>query len=130
MMKQIWIVDDEADFRRLIQMRLTKEGFSVRQVASGEQCLELLNNGEVADLILLDVMMPGLDGWEVCRRIKKNRAITMVPVCMLTAKTTPYDVHVSLNKVNANWHLNKPVNKEKLLEAVNWLLGGALHKKP
>ncbi|GBE18597.1 transcriptional regulatory protein AfsQ1 [archaeon BMS3Abin16] len=128
-MKQIWIVDDEADFRMLIQTMLKKEGFNVRQVESGEQCLELLDSGEVADLILLDVMMPGIDGWEVCRRIKKNRAISMVPVCMLTAKTKPYDVHVSLNKVNANWHLNKPVNKDKLLEAVNWLLESVLYKK-
>ena len=125
-MKRIWIVDDEADFRMLIRMMLGKEGYDVREVESGERCLELLNEGEVPDLILLDVMMPGLDGWDVCRRIKKNRAISMIPVCILTAKTTPFDAHVSLNKVNANWHLNKPVDREKLLEAVNWLLEGSL----
>ncbi len=121
-MQRIWIVDDEPDFRMLIGVMLRKEGFDVREIESGEKCLELLNQGEVPDLILLDVMMPKLDGWEVCRRIKKNRAISMVPICILTAKTTPFDVHVSLNKVNANWHLNKPVEKNKLLEAVKWLL--------
>jgi two-component system alkaline phosphatase synthesis response regulator PhoP len=121
-MKRIWIVDDEPDFRMLIGVMLGKEGYDVREIESGEKCLELLSQGEVPDLILLDVMMPKLDGWEVCRRIKKNRAISMVPVCMITAKTTPFDVHVSLNKVNANWHLNKPVEKNKLFEAVKWLL--------
>jgi CheY-like chemotaxis protein len=127
-MKRIWIVDDEPDFRMLIGVMLRKEGYDVMEIESGEKCLELLNQGEVPDLILLDVMMPKLDGWEVCRRIKKNRAISMVPICILTAKTTPYDVHVSLNKVNANWHLNKPVDKNKLLEAVKWLLEGSLYK--
>ncbi len=126
MMKRIWIVDDEPDFRVLIGVMLRKEGYDVKEVESGELCLKLLSEGDVADLILLDVMMPKLDGWEVCRRIKKNRSISMIPVCMLTAKTTPYDVHVSLNKVNANWHLNKPVDKNKLLEAVKWLLEGSL----
>jgi two-component system phosphate regulon response regulator PhoB/two-component system alkaline phosphatase synthesis response regulator PhoP len=129
-MKRIWIVDDEPDFRMLIGVMLRKEGYDIREVESGEKCLELLGQGEVPDLILLDVMMPKLDGWEVCRRIKKNRAISMVPVCILTAKTTPFDVHVSLNKVNANWHLNKPIDKNKLLEAVKWLLEKKLYKKP
>jgi len=125
-MARIWIVDDEADFRMLVRMMLEREGHEVLEIEDGRRCLELLEQGVVPDLILLDVMMPEMDGWEVCRKIKSNRAISMVPVCILTAKTAPYDMHISLNKAHANWHLNKPIEREKLLDAVNWLLQGPL----
>jgi len=128
-MVNIWIVDDEEPFRVLIKTMLERKGYEVTEVEDGEKCLQLLKNGEYPDLILLDVMMPNIDGWEVCRRIKKNRAISMIPVCILTAKAGAADVHMSLNKVNANWHLNKPIEREHLLDAVEWLTKGSVSKK-
>ncbi|RMF89217.1 MAG: response regulator [Methanobacteriota archaeon] len=123
-MPLIWIVDDEADLRALVGMMLKKEGYEVLEVEDGKRCLELLNEGSYPDLILLDVMMPGLDGWEVCRRIKRDPALSPIPVCILSAKTAPEDVQTSLNRAGANWHLNKPVDRKKLLDAVEWLLKG------
>jgi CheY-like chemotaxis protein len=119
----------EADFRTLVGMMLKNEGYDVVEVEDGDKCIELLNSGNYPDLILLDVMMPGIDGWEVCKRIKKDRSISTIPVCILTAKTQPMDVYVSLNKANANWHLNKPIEKQKLLKAVEWLLKGKIYKE-
>jgi CheY-like chemotaxis protein len=128
-MKTIWVVDDEADFRSLLKTMLEKEGYSVLEVEDGKKCLELIEGGNYPNLILLDVMMPGINGWEVCRSIKKNHAINSIAICMLTVKNTPFDFHTSLNKANANWHLSKPIEKEKLLHAVEWLLNGSLYKK-
>ncbi len=128
-MKKIWIVDDEPDFRFLIKTMLEKEGYEVTEVEDGRKCLELIDSGLYPDLILLDVMMPGLDGWDVCKKIKKTQSVSSLPICMLTAKTAPYDFNTSLNKANANWHLNKPIDKPKLLEAIEWLLTGKLKKK-
>jgi CheY-like chemotaxis protein len=129
-MKTIWIVDDEPDIRTVVAMMLEKEGYEVVSVEDGEACLKLIEGGQFPDLILLDVMMPGIDGWKVCRTIKNNRTIDSIPICMLTAKTAPQDVQRSLIKANANWHLNKPIDRHKLLEAIEWLLNMSLYKKP
>lgn len=71
-------------------------------------------------------MMPKLDGWEVSRRIKLDPAFKNTPICMLTAKTTTMDALMSLESAHAEWHLNKPISKKLLLEAVEWLLSGKL----
>jgi two-component system OmpR family response regulator len=128
-MHSIWIVDDEPDFRALIKIMLEKEGYEVREVEDGKQCLKLLDEEIYPNLILLDVMMPGMDGWEVCGKIKKTQGISSIPICILTAKNAPPDFNISLNKVNANWHLNKPIDRDELLKAVEWLIKGSLYKK-
>lgn len=128
-MAWIWIVDDEEDLRTLVRMMLERVGYEVLEVEDGQKCLELLQSGERPDLIILDVMMPGIDGWEVCKRIKKDPVLKWIPVCILTAKTSLFDVQTSLNKAHANWHLNKPVERKKLLEAIEWLLKGPLYEK-
>ncbi len=125
-MKHVWIVDDEPDFRELTARILEREGYEVTEVKDGFECLELLEKNEYPDLILLDVMMPELDGWEVCRRIKADPALNMIPICIISAKTTLGDIQHSLNKAHANWHLNKPVERSKLLEAVRWFLEQSL----
>lgn len=128
-MKRIWIVDDEPDFRTLIRIMLSKEGYEVREVEDGERCLKLLDEGVYPDLVLLDVMMPGIDGWEVCKKIKRSQAVSSIPICILTAKNAPFDYHISLNKANANWHMNKPIDRDELLKVIEWLLKGSLYKK-
>ncbi len=115
-------MDDNKEVRDVIRTTLVREGYGVMEAASGEECLDALYSGEIPDLILLDVMMPEMDGWEVSRRIKSNEKLKNIIVCILTAKTTTMDALMSLESGQANWHLNKPISRQKLLETVNWLL--------
>ena len=73
-------------------------------------------------MILLDVMMPGLDGYDTCKKIKNDKEYRSIPVAMLTVKSEDEDRLRSLEECKAEWHIAKPVEKEKLVEIVNWLL--------
>lgn len=116
------VVDDETDVRKVIGSMLKKEGYEVIESKGGRDCLEKLIKGERPDLIILDVMMPVMDGWEVSRLIKSNEVLKDIPICMLTVKNTTMDALMSLESAHANWHVNKPINKEQFLGTVKWLL--------
>ncbi len=128
-MPRIMIVDDDNSLRDLVKNLLGQEGFEVVEAKDGLDCLEQLLEGERPDLILLDIMMPKMDGWDVSRKIKENEVLGDIPICMLTAKTTTMDALVSLESAHAEWHLNKPVTKKVLLDTVNWLLAESKKKK-
>lgn len=120
-MAKILVVDDEPDILFVIGKMLEREGHFVLKAESGERALEVLKDDR-PDLILLDVMMPGLDGWETCREIKSKDAIAHIPVVMLTAKTADEDKIKALEECGANWHISKPIDRPKFIETVNWLL--------
>jgi CheY-like chemotaxis protein len=115
------IVDDEDGVLYLISTILKKAGHETITASSGEECFEVLKTIK-PDLILLDVMMPGLDGYDTCKRIKENPEHKKIPVAMLTAKSKDEERLQSLEEGLADWHITKPVQKEKLVEIVNWLL--------
>jgi CheY-like chemotaxis protein len=121
-MSTIMVVDDNPEITTLVKLTLELEGYDVIEVSSGDECLGLLYSGEIPDLILLDIMMPELDGWEVSRRIKANEKLKDIKICMLTAKDTTMDALMSLESAHANWHLNKPISREQLVETVKWLI--------
>ena len=85
-MKRILAVDDEPHILRLISFSLSSHGFDVLEATDGLSAVEIAKR-EQPDLILLDVMMPALDGYEACRRIKSDPATADIPIFMLTAKT-------------------------------------------
>lgn len=118
--KLIMIVDDEPKIRLVIRKILEREGFSVSEAESGEDCLKKLNV-QKPDLILMDVMMPGIDGWETCTMIKSNEETKDLVVSMLTVKTSEEDKIKSLEESLADWHIQKPIEREKLTRAVKWL---------
>jgi two-component system alkaline phosphatase synthesis response regulator PhoP len=120
-MSKILVIDDEPDIVYLIRLILEKEGYEVVEANSGTQGLKLAEK-EKPDLILLDVMMPDMLGWEVCRRIKANEELKKVPVAMLTVKSAAEDKLKSLDEARADWHIAKPIDREKLLSTVEWLL--------
>ncbi|RMF89961.1 MAG: response regulator [Methanobacteriota archaeon] len=122
---RIMVVDDDPNIRNLVRTILEHEGYEVVEAENGRACLDMLHKGERPDLILLDVMMPEMDGWEVSRRIKGDEELSSIPVCMLTAKSTTMDALMSLESAHADWHINKPISKKLLLEGVGWLLGSA-----
>ncbi len=85
MPKKILVVDDQPDIVRLAKTKLTSEGFDVVEAYNGEEALEKVNS-ENPDLIILDVMMPKMDGWEVARRLKSSDTTKDIPIIMLTAR--------------------------------------------
>lgn len=113
-MKKILIVDDEVDIANSIQYVLNQEGFSTILAHDGVKALQIIENDKI-DLVILDVMMPGLDGYEVCRRVRANDRKT--PILMLTARTSEIDTVVGL-ELGANDYIAKPVRLRELVARV------------
>ena len=120
MTKKILIVEDEKDIARLIQYNLDNAGFSCETAASGEDALALLGR-KGFDLVILDVMLPGVDGLEVCRRMRKDTDLTDVPVIMLTAKGEEVDRIVGL-ELGAEDYMVKPFSPRELVLRVKAIL--------
>ena len=113
----VLVVDDERNVTRLVRMYLNAEGFRVETAANGEEALEKSRSVR-PDLIILDLMMPQMDGWEVCRRLRAN---TDVPIIMLTARTDDVDKIVGL-ELGADDYLTKPFNPRELVARVKAVL--------
>jgi CheY-like chemotaxis protein len=120
-MKKILVIDDEPDIVFLIKLILEKEGYRVIEANSGSEGLELAKK-EKPDLILLDVMMPDMLGWEVSKKIKSDKELQKIPVAMLTVKSAAEDKLKSLEEARADWHIAKPIDRDKLISTVAWLL--------
>src|SRR5262245_17369652 len=88
-MSKIVLIDDEEDIREIVSYNLKKEGFTVFAADNGKSGIELCK-AESPDLILLDVMMPGMDGIEVCEILRKTRGLEQVLICFLTARNEDY----------------------------------------
>ena len=101
-------VDDQPENLTLVEEVLSEEGFRVRRAADGEEALAAVA-ADLPDCIVLDVMMPRLDGFEVCRRLKRSRDTHFVPVVMLTALTR-VDDKVRAYELGADDFINKPVD--------------------
>jgi DNA-binding response OmpR family regulator len=113
-MKKILIVDDEVDIASSIQYVLRQEGFATLLAYDGNQALRLTQT-EKPDLIVLDLMMPGLDGYEVCRKVREQD--DKIPILMLTARTSEIDTVVGL-ELGANDYIAKPVRLRELVARV------------
>jgi two-component system, OmpR family, response regulator VicR len=113
-MKKLLIVDDEADIAASIQYVLSQEGFLTLLAHDGVKAIQLAES-EKPDLIILDLMMPGLDGYEVCRRVRSSDLKT--PILMLTARTSEIDTVVGL-ELGANDYIAKPVRLRELVARV------------
>lgn len=117
--RTILIVDDEIDLLDLLKYNLEQEGYSVISATNGADALDIARRA-APDLIVLDVMMPGIDGIEVCRRIRKDAAIRATPVIMLTARTEDEDYVRGLD-VGADIYLGKPISIPVLISQVKAL---------
>lgn len=116
MKKRILVVDDEPDILELVRFNLEKEGFEVKTVQNGEEALRWVNR-LVPDCIILDLMLPGLDGLEVCRRIKGSETLRSIPILMLTAKAEETDTVIGL-EVGADDYITKPFSPKILVARV------------
>jgi len=118
--KKILIVDDEKDILELISFNLAKEGYLVETAESGEAALRAARDSS-PNLLILDLMLPGLDGLEVCRQLKENEATRRLPVLMLTAKGEDSDVITGL-ELGADDYITKPFSPKVLVARVRAVL--------
>lgn len=118
--ENVLVVDDEADILELIRYNLQKEGYSVRTVRTGEEALR-----ETArlrpDVVILDLMLPGVDGLDVCKALKREEKTLAIPVVMLTAKTEDIDI-VSGLELGADDYITKPFSPKVLIARIRAVL--------
>ncbi len=119
MKKRILVVDDERDIVDLITYNLSKEGYGVLSAFNGKDAID--KAGNQVDLIVLDVMMPVLDGFETCKRLKANQLTSNIPIIFLTAKSSEVDEIVGL-ELGADDFIQKPISQRKLIARVKAVL--------
>ena len=120
-MTRILAVDDEPHILRLVSFSLSARGFEMLEASDGLAAIEVAER-EQPDLILLDVMMPVLDGYETCRRLKANAETAHIPVVMLSAKSQKAEQAVGL-EAGALDYICKPFTPKDLVEQVRGFLG-------
>jgi two-component system alkaline phosphatase synthesis response regulator PhoP len=118
--QSVLVVEDEEDIRELVSYNLLKEGYQVAGVASGEEALTAVGS-KPPDLVLLDLMLPGVDGLSVCRTMKGDPKTAAIPIIMLTAKGEETDVVTGLN-LGADDYVTKPFSPKVLLARVRTVL--------
>lgn len=115
---RILMVDDESRMRKLVSDFLTKAGYEVLEAADGEEAIDVFYENKDISLIILDVMMPKMDGWEVCKTIRKD---SKVPIIMLTAKGEEND-ELQGFKVGADEYISKPFSPKILTARVDAII--------
>lgn len=118
--KRVIIVEDEETLANNLSNKMESEGFSVKTVNNGEEGLELIRN-EKPDLVVLDIMLPGLDGLSVCRMVRNDKATSEIPIIMLTARGTEVDKIVGLES-GADDYIVKPFGLGEFLARVRAVL--------
>lgn len=117
---KILVVEDEESLLRLESILLTSKGYDVIGASNGQQALDAIMS-ERPDLVLLDIMLPEIDGFEVCSRIKSNPETERIPVIMVTAKKTGEDMARS-EAVGADWYITKPFKSAMVIETIQRFL--------
>lgn len=115
---KILVVDDEARMRKLVKDFLTRENYIVKEAADGEEAIDIFFEDNDIDLVILDVMMPKMDGWEVCKEI---RQFSKVPIIMLTAKGEESDELLGFD-LGVDEYISKPFSPKILVARVNAIL--------
>ncbi len=118
--KKIFIADDESGFVSTLKSRLEFEGFEVTTAPDGKSTLERIPD-EAPDLILLDIMMPEMNGYQVCRELKEDPDTSSIPVLMLTAKSQESDKFWGM-EAGADSYITKPFEMDELIKEVKVLL--------
>jgi two-component system alkaline phosphatase synthesis response regulator PhoP len=119
---KVLVVDDEVYILHILDFSLNAEGYEVITAEDGEQALAKAKS-EQPDLVVLDVMMPKIDGYEACRKLKQDPKMKDVPVILLTAKGRDIDRKLGL-EVGADDYITKPFSPSKLIEKIGSFLGG------
>ena len=116
MAKKILVVDDEPDILKVVVFRLEKAGYKVTAAEDGQKALDSVQR-EKPDLILLDLRLPVIDGYEVCKRLRSDEAFKKIPIIFLTASTAPTIIEKT-KEYKADDYLIKPFEPDDLLKKV------------
>jgi len=119
----VLVVDDDPGIRRIIQIQLDRAGYLVLTAESGEEALKVLRDA-LPSVIILDVMMPGMSGYDVCQVVKRSDRLEKIPVIFLTAKGSPQDYKTGMDSGGVVYMV-KPFSNEKLLQMVQLMVGAA-----
>jgi len=124
---KVLVVDDEKDIIELVSYNLEKEGFKVISATASEKALELISSEE-PEIIILDLMLPGIDGLDVCRELKRRDQTSSIPIIMLTAKGEESDIVIGL-ELGADDYMTKPFSPRVLVARVKAILRRIESKK-
>ena len=117
MTRTVLMIDDECNARKVAKLLLEREGFRVLTAANGEEGL-ILAKVERPDVVLLDVMMPKMNGYETLKRLREDEDTKMIPVIMVTARGTEHDIATSF-RLGAVFHIEKPYETKDLLQKIS-----------
>ena len=121
MAEKILVVDDDDNAIAILQIVLEDQGYEVIMAQDGKTALEMVHKAK-PDIVLLDVMMPDMNGYQVCEAIKSDPATRDIPVIMLTAKDMGEDVEMAISK-QVDWYIAKPYDNKYLLSKIRSFLG-------
>jgi len=119
--KRVLCIEDDPEMIDLIKLILERKGFEVLEAVGGEEGLEV-SRREMPDLILLDLMMPEVDGWEVFRQMRADEQLKDIPVIVVTAKAQSIDKVLGLHIAKVDDYVTKPFGPQELLKSVNKVL--------
>lgn len=122
---KIMVVDDDPDVIYVLENILSRYGCEVIGVTDSKKCVETVKK-EMPDLIFLDVMMPEVNGWEICKKLKEDPATSRIFISMLTVRREEEDMKKSFEYAKANKHLCKPINLTEIKEVVEEVNGPEL----
>lgn len=122
MPKRIMIVEDDPDMADIIKLVMEDAGYETTSIYSGRECLHRIKEVK-PDLVLLDIMMPEMDGWEVHRRLKEDEETKDIPIIAVTAKTQSIDKMIGLHVVGVSDYITKPFGRKELVDSVKKVLG-------
>ena len=120
--RRILVVDDEERMVRFIRMNLEHDGFQVSEAFNGKQAIQRIRD-VTPDLILLDVMMPDMDGWEVYQQMKADQTTRNIPVIVVTAKAQNIDKVLGLHIAKVDDYIAKPFGPQELMDSVERIIG-------
>lgn len=119
-MQSVLVVDDEPTARSMLRLILVRAGFEVREAKDGYEALEQVER-IIPDVMLLDIMMPGMDGFTVCQILREQESTVDLPIIMLSARADPESVNTGL-RVGATKYLTKPVTPDELTRHIREVL--------
>ena len=121
MPKKIVYIEDDLEMTYLIKMILERKGYEIISTNDGMEGFEVIER-EKPDLVLLDLMMPNIDGWDIYHQLKSNENTNQIPVIIISAKAQPIDKVLGIQIAKVNNYISKPFKPQELLESIESIL--------